>query len=102
MSGPAFVYRHFPASPALAPYVECFSIFQGLREETSAEPIAGEEPHQTFAANDRLVDWVIPDGRLHLSFNLGDPFPLKREANEATLKELSHIIGANTGRARLV
>jgi AraC-like DNA-binding protein len=81
--------------------VECFSVFEAAAPGASIGPAAGEECHETFPANDRLVESVIPVGCVMLSFNLGDPFTLERDALEATLREPSHVVGPDTGRARM-
>jgi AraC-like DNA-binding protein len=101
MNARTFLYRTFPVSPALRPYVHCFGVFEAVPAGAAIRPVPGEKCHQTFPADDRLTDSVIPDGRVMLNFNLGDAFTLEHDSKETKLKELSHVIGADTGRARM-
>jgi len=102
MTARRFLHRQFPVPPALQPYVECFDTFEEVPPGRPITTVAGEICHETLPGDDRLVESVIPGGRLMLSFNLGDPFTLARESRTETRREPSHVVGADTGRMRMV
>ncbi len=101
MTTRAFLHRQFPVAPVLRPFVECVSLFEAVPDSATVASAPGEICHETLPADDRLVEAVIPTGRTMLAFNLGDAFTLERDARQAMLREPSHVVGPDLGRARM-
>jgi AraC-like DNA-binding protein len=83
---PVVFYQKFTPSPVLAPFVECYYVWESRRLITAIAPVVVESP---------------PNGFGSLVFNFGEPYAVESPRRGLTIVSNAFIVGQSTRQYKL-